>query len=296
MEAHMSTVAVVANTEKIAKKDRRTLKRSLADAGVDDVLWFKIEHGSDAKKAAAKAVKGGAQTVVVCGGDGSIRAASEALVDSSASLAVVPSGTANLFATGLHLPTDVDDIVKVITSGDRRSIDTATCNGRTFNVMAGTGFDVGMLAEAEDDKERLGTLAYVRAGVNEVRHRKSFHAKVVIDGTTFYEGAASCVLVGKLGSLKGGIKAFPDATPTDGQLHVAVVTAKGMREWASLMASAVMRRQHASSHAQIGAGTSVSVTFDRKRRFELDGGVKGRAKRLDFEIKPRSLVLCAPSH
>ena len=291
----MSTVAVVANTKKIVKKDRLELKRSLADAGVDDVRWLRIERGSDAKKAAAKAVKGGAQSVVVCGGDGSIRAAAEALVDTSAALAVVPSGTANLFATGLHLPTDVDDIVKVITSGDRRSIDTATCNGRTFNVMAGTGFDVGMLAAAEDDKERLGTLAYVRAGVKEVRHRKLFDAKVVIDGSTFYEGEASCVLVGKLGSLKGGIKTFPDATPTDGQLHVAVVTATGVREWASLMASAVMRRQQTSSHAQIGAGTSVIVTFDRKRRFELDGGVKGRSKRLEFEIKPRSLVLCAPS-
>lgn len=291
----MSSVAIVANTKKIAKKDARLLKRSLANAGVDDFRWFGIERGSDAEKAAAAAVKRGAQTVIICGGDGSVRAAAEALVDSSAALAVVPSGTANLFATGLHLPTDIDEIVKVVTSGDRRSIDTATCNGRTFNVMAGTGFDVGMLAAAEDDKARLGTLAYLRAGVSEVRHRKLFDAKVVIDGTTFSEGEASCVLVGKLGTLKGGIKTFPDATPIDGQLHVAVVTATGVREWASLMASAVMRRPQSSNHAQIGAGTSVSVTFDRKRRFELDGGVKGRSKRLEFEIKPRSLVLCAPS-
>ena len=35
--------------------------------------------------------------------------------------------------------------------------------------------------------------------------------------------------------------------------------------------------------------------FDGKRRFELDGGVKGKAKKLDFEIRPRSLVVCAPA-
>lgn len=289
----MSTVAVIANTEKLVKKDARALRRAFADAGLDDVQWFEIERGSDAKKAAAKAVKRDAQTVVVCGGDGSVRAAAEALVGSSVALGVVPSGTANLFATGLGLPTDIDEIVKVITSGDRRSIDSATCNGKTFNVMAGTGFDVGMLAQAEDDKERLGTLAYVRAGVDQVRHRKLFEAKVTIDGTTFYDGEASCVLVGKLGSLKGGIKTFPDASPTDGQLHVAVVTAAGMREWASLMVSAVMRKQQSSSHAEMSAGTAVEVAFDRKRRFELDGGVKGKAKKLDFEINPRSLVICA---
>ena len=57
-------------------------------------------------------------------------------------LAVVPSGTANLFASGLELPTDIDEIVEMIARGDRRSIDTAVCNGMTFNVMAGSGFDV----------------------------------------------------------------------------------------------------------------------------------------------------------
>jgi YegS/Rv2252/BmrU family lipid kinase len=291
----MSTVAVVANTEKISKKDARLLRRSLAAAGVDDVCWLEIERGSDAKRAAAKAVKHGAQTVLVCGGDGSVRSAAEALVGTPAGLAVVPSGTANLFATGLHLSTDIQEIVDLIVSGDRRSIDTAVCNGKTFNVMAGTGFDVGMLVQAEDDKERLGTLAYVRAGIGEVRHQKLFDAKVTIDGNTFFEGEASCVLVGKLGSLKGGIKTFPDASPTDGQLHVAVVTAAGVRQWASLMVSAVLRKQQWSSHAEIGAGTLVSATFRHKRRFELDGGVKGRSQKLEFEIKPRSLILCAPA-
>src|SRR4026207_2428342 len=128
----MSTVAVIANTEKFVKKDARNMRRALADAGVDDVYWQEVKRGSDAKKAAQKALKRDAQTVVVCGGDGSIRAAAEALVGTSTALAVVPCGTANLFATGLGLPTDIDEIVKVILSGDRRSIDSATCNGQTL--------------------------------------------------------------------------------------------------------------------------------------------------------------------
>ena len=126
-----------------------------------------------------------------------------------------------------------------------------------------------------------------------MRQRKLFAAKVTVDGSTCYEGEASCVLVGKLGSLKGGIKTFPDASPTDGQLHVAVVTAAGAREWATLMVSAVFRKQQSSSHAEMAAGTAIEVTFDRKRRFELDGGVKGKAKKLAFDISPRSLVICA---
>jgi YegS/Rv2252/BmrU family lipid kinase len=292
-EALVSTVAVIANTKKIAKKDARLLRRSLAAAGVDDVSWVEIDSGSAAKAAAAKAIKHGATTIVVCGGDGTVRAAAEAMVDSSTGLAVVPSGTANLFASGLELPTDIDQIVELVARGDRRSIDTAMCNGHTFNVLAGTGFDVAMLEGAEDDKERLGTVAYIRAGVHEARHRKMFGATIKIDGDVFYRGPASCVLVGNVGTLKGGVEAFPEATSTDGRLHVAVVTATTMREWAGLLVTAVLRKQQWSSHSRFGEGQAITVTFDGKRRFELDGGVKGRSKKLEFEIRPRSLVVCA---
>ena len=290
----MSNVAVIANTQKIVKKDARRLRSALAAVDLN-ARWYEIEKGSDSKSAAKKALKRGAQTIVVCGGDGSVRAAAEAIVGTQTALAVVPSGTANLFASGLELPSDIDEIVEVIARGDRRTIDTAVCNGMTFNVMAGSGFDVAMLSDAEESKERLGTFAYVGAAVRETRHRKMFDTKIIVDGEDFFEGPASCVLVGNTGSLKGGVEAFPGATFTDGRLHVAAVTATGMREWANLMLTAVLRKQQWSGHSEIGEGTSITVKFDGKRRFELDGGVKGKAKKLEFEIKPRSLVICAPS-
>ena len=53
----MSSVAVIANTQKITKKDARTLRRSLVAAGVGDVCWLEIKKGSDAKRAAARAIK-----------------------------------------------------------------------------------------------------------------------------------------------------------------------------------------------------------------------------------------------
>jgi diacylglycerol kinase family enzyme len=135
----------------------------------------------------------------------------------------------------------------------------------------------------------------VGAAVRETRKRKMFDAEVTIDDEKFYDGPASCVLIGNTGSLKGGVEAFPDASPTDGRLHVAVVTATGMREWAHLMLTAVLRKQQLSGSAEIGEGTEIVVKFDGKRSFELDGGVKGKEKKLTFEIRPRSLVVCAPS-
>ncbi|MEI7546896.1 MAG: diacylglycerol kinase family protein [Actinomycetota bacterium] len=288
-----TAIAVVANTEKLLKRDRRELRESLAAAGCNSVRWYEVTGGSDASAAAAKALKHGAHTVLVCGGDGTVRAASEALVGTSAVLAVLPCGTANLLATGLGLPTGVADVVAAVVDGRSRRIDSAECNGRTFNVMAGVGFDVAMLSGAEAGKERLGFLAYVVSGVREARTRKRFHVTVTVDGTRFYSGRASCLLVGNGGRLKGGVEAFPGATPTDGRLHVAVVTAAGLRQWGSLAVSSLLRRQQWSNHARLAAGTTVTAVFTTSQRFELDGGVKTRSKRLEFVIRPRSLTVCS---
>jgi len=288
----MAAIAVIANTEKILPKDSRELRRALKER-FGEVKWYPIEKGSAAKAAAAKAVRKGATTVVVAGGDGTVRAASEALVGTDTALAVVPRGTANLFAGGLQLPTDIDTIVASIASGQRHTIDTALCNDRTFCVMAGVGFDVKMLDGAENDKERMGTLAYVVSGVREAKERKLFPTKVTIDGADFFEGDASCVLVGNSGHLKAGLEVFPGATVTDGKVHVAVVTAANLREWGGLLVSAALRRPHWSSNSLVGNGAAISVEFDKQRRFELDGGVKTKAKHLEVEVVPRSLLICS---
>jgi YegS/Rv2252/BmrU family lipid kinase len=290
----MTRVAVVANTKKLAKADAGRLKDALRESGLDRAKWITIEKGSAATKATAKALDRGADVVLVCGGDGTVRAASQALVGADAALAVLPTGTANLFASAMNFPDDPTELVELIRGGERRTIDTGTCNGLTFNIMAGTGFDAAMIDSADDDKERLGMVSYLRAGVKQAREREAFEMRVAVDDKNVFEGSASCVLVGNIGTLKGGVEAFPDASPTDGVLDVAVVTATGLRAWTGLIVSAVRGRQHLTPHAKMWSGRSVSVRTDSKHRFELDGGVKGTAKKLDFQVVPGSLVVCAP--
>ena len=51
--------------------------------------------------------------------------------------------------------------------------------------------------------------------------------RVDVDGHQWFEGQASCVLVGNVGTIIGGVTAFDDARPDDGWLEVGVVTAEG---------------------------------------------------------------------
>ena len=285
-------LAVIAHRDKVSTRAAGVLRACLADVGFEKVSWTSIDRGRAATPAARRAVEKGASRVLVAGGDGTVRAAIQALAGTGVPLAVFPAGTANLFAGALGLPTAPTDVAAAVRSGVTRSIDTARCNEYTFAVMAGTGLDAMMIDDADDAKDRLGTLAYVRAGIHAARHREPFHARVRVDGEDVFEGDATCVLVGNMGELKAGVSAFPDARPDDGLLDVAVVTARGVREWGSVMISAVRQRQSVSGHAHLVQGTTVDVRLDEKHRLEVDGGSKGRAKRLRFTIDPGSLEVC----
>jgi YegS/Rv2252/BmrU family lipid kinase len=290
----MTHLAVITNTKKLAPGERKRLHAAIEDAPFAKVEWLTIRKGSAATDAAAKAIKHGADVVLACGGDGTVRAAAEAIVGTDTALAVLPTGTANQFANAMAIPSDVSEVLSLLTSRETRTIDTGRCNGMSFLVMAGIGFDAALIDSADDDKERLGMVAYLRAGAKEARQRKPFPAKVQIDGDTVFDGDASCVLVANIGTLKG-FEAFPDAIPTDGTLDAAIVTASGMREWAGLMVSAVRHRQHLSGRADLHSGQTITVKTPKKHRFELDGGVKGEAKKLVFEVVPNSLIVCAPA-
>lgn len=289
----MVRIAVVAHERKLQPEDRRALEDALFLAGLE-ATWTDVPKAKNARKAAARAVSEGAKIVIACGGDGTVRAASEALVGTDTALAVLPAGTANLFATGFELPTEPAELVALVTSGQRRTIDSGICNDRTFNVMAGAGLDARMIDDADEHKDRFGMLAYLRAGLRNARGGDRFDAQVTVDGAPFFAGPAACVLVANVATLKAGVATFPDASPTDGVLDVGVVTAAGLREWAGVLVKTVRHRPATSSHTTIGQGTEIDVRLDGKHRYELDGGCKGTTKRMTFSVRPGALTLCAP--
>ena len=63
-------------------------------------------------------------------------------------LAIIPAGTANLFASNLGIPKDIEEAVAVGLHGDRREVDVGKFNGERFAVMAGAGFDAAMIRDA----------------------------------------------------------------------------------------------------------------------------------------------------
>ncbi len=78
-------------------------------------------------------------------------------------------------------------------------------------------------------------MAYLWTGAKNVR-REPVKTKIRVDGRPWFKGKATCVLVGNVGKVIGGISAFEHARPDDGRLDVGVVTADGVWQWARTLA------------------------------------------------------------
>lgn len=288
-------VAVVAHAGKTLGGGLPELRRVLEAAGVADPFWCEVPKSRKAPAQVRRALDEGAELIVAWGGDGMVQRCVDVLAGSEVALAIIPAGTANLFATNLGIPLDIEGAVAVGLHGARRRVDLGRFNGERFAVMAGAGFDAAMIRDAADGglKERLGRVAYVWTGSKNLRS-KPFRADIEVDGANWYKGKASCILFGNVGKLVGGVEAFEDARPDDGKLELGIVTAEGLLEWGRMIARAAVGPVDKSPLAQTTKARSVKVKLNRKVLYELDGGDRTKVKTFKVKVEPGAVTVCVP--
>jgi YegS/Rv2252/BmrU family lipid kinase len=289
-------VAVVAHSAKTLGGGLPELRRVLEAEGIGDPFWCEVAKSRKAPPQVRRALKQGAELIFVWGGDGMVQQCVNVLAGTTVKLAILPAGTANLFATNLGIPKDVEQAVAVGLRGAHRTLDVGRFNGERFAVMAGAGFDAAMIRDAGEGglKERLGRVAYVWTGSKNLRS-KPFRATIEVEGAEWYKGKASCILLGNVGDLFGGVEVFEDARPDDGKLELGVVTAEGLLEWGRMLARAAVGTASKSPFAQTTKASAVKVKLNRKVLYELDGGDRTKVKAFKVKVEPAAVTVCVPA-
>jgi len=291
----VADVAVVAHSRKGFGGGLPELRQILAREGVTDLLWYEVAKSRHAAEYARRAAAEGADVMFVWGGDGTVQRCIDAIADTDTAVAILPAGTANLLAANLNVPRDLAAAVQIGLYGDRLRLDTGSVNGERFTVMAGAGFDARMISDADRGaKDRLGRAAYVATGIRNLGARR-VRATIEVDGKRFFKGKVSCVLTANVGKILGGIEAFPQAQPDDGQLELGVVTARNPVQWARTFGQLALGHPEQSPFAKVTRGKKFTIRFDQKVRFELDGGARPARKKLRVKIRPSSVTVCVPS-
>ena len=288
----MTSVGVIAHSAKKLGGGLEELRKTLATYGVNDPMWHEITKSRFAPKQVEKLLQESAELIFVWGGDGTVQRVIDTVAGAPVALAILPAGTANLFAANLGIPKDLEEAVKIGLNGSRRRLDVGLINGEHFAVMAGTGLDALMIRDADAGlKDTMGRVAYVWTGAKNVREPPvKMHIKV--DGATWFKGKASCLLVGNVGNVIGGISAFPDARPDDGRLNIGVVTASGALDWLRTLSRSAVGDVEGSPFVETTAGEVFDIQLDKALPYELDGGVRKKTKRLKCKVEPGAITVC----
>jgi len=149
--------------------DVETVKSILQAAGVE-VDVAPTRAASDAAAQVRMAVREGFDTIVACGGDGTIHDVLQGLAGKDATLGIIPLGTANAMAHDLRLPLTPAGAAKALLAATPRRIAVGRIDYRDFNslpafrfftVAAGVGVDAHLFYKLNRlIKDRMGMLAY----------------------------------------------------------------------------------------------------------------------------------------
>jgi diacylglycerol kinase (ATP) len=244
---------------------------------------------------AREAAAGGADLVLVAGGDGTVRAAAQGLAHTGVPLGILPQGTGNLLARNLGIPQDDDEALEVALGGADRTLDLGRLDdGTAFAVMAGAGFDALMMREAPEGlKSVIGWPAYIVGGIRGMRHRR-VHLTLRLDDAPPREAVVRTVLVGNVGRLQGGLQLLPDAAPDDGALDVALVAPRSPSDWIVLIARGLTRRHKPDRRLELLRGRRIEVRTRRTEARQVDGELIDDGRGFTAEIDPSALVVRVP--
>ncbi|QGH69467.1 diacylglycerol kinase family protein [Pseudactinotalea sp. HY158] len=297
-----------------AKAERGELEVALAEVHTGPARWYETTEDDPGQAACRRALDDGADLVLACGGDGTIRAVTEhlAATDSAAEMGIVPLGTGNLLARNLDVPlADLPAAIARALEGTARPIDVgwleADLDGGTerhaFAVMAGFGIDAHMITETDEDlKEKAGWLAYVESLGRAVSASEVIGLRLALDGGAAEAHQAHTLIVGNCGSLQGGLTLLPDADPADGRLDLLVLHEGGVSGWLDTLRNMawdnglkrLLRRDdevtaESTDATTLGRLTRARVELDEPRVVEVDGDDLGETTRIEISIQPSAV-------
>jgi len=308
--------AVVVNPVKIDELSREDIAAVCAQLGWAPPLWLPTTPEDPGTGQAREAVANGADVVIACGGDGTVRAVAQSLAGTRVAMGLVPTGTGNLLARTLRIPLDVASATRVALTGDDRAIDVGRlcsdpedpaddlsedpadpgdrADERVFLVMAGTGLDATIMQSTPEDlKGRVGPLAYIISGLRAMRGQRA-RVSIAIDGAPPLRRSTRMVVVGNTGTLGGGLALMPDATVDDGRLDVVSLAPKGLLGWVAVLARVVSRNRRGSRRIEHWQAHEVVITSDVAQPAQVDGDLIGEARELRIRVDAGALVIRVP--
>ncbi len=190
------------------------------------VTVYPTKYKGDATEYIASLSNGDFETIVVCGGDGTLNEVITGLMNNNLEikLGYIPSGTLNEWSSGLKISRNIEKAAADIIDGKETKLDIGKFQNKYFSYTASFGaFTSASYSAPQDIKNVLGQAAYFFEGVKSLGNIKPFHLKFthengVVEGDFLFGAISNSLSV-------GGIVKYNENTVelNDGEFEVLLI-------------------------------------------------------------------------
>jgi diacylglycerol kinase (ATP) len=292
---HSKEAVVIVNptARKLPSQRRLGEARDWLDKRGWAVEWLETAAPGDATSLAADAARRGVPLLFVCGGDGTINEAVNGLAGSETALAVIPTGTVNLWAREVGLLKKPPEAVRLAVDGVCRRIDLGRAGERYFLLMAGFGLDAAVAhGVSHRIKGRFGAAAYALSAVREAMRYRPSAVTLSLDGR---ERALEMLMliVGNTRKYAGLTEITPAAVVDDGRLDVCAYQGRGRRDILWLALLTLLRRHRGSKMVLQQRVQRLGIASEAPLPVQIDGDASSESP-VEVRIAPGALWVAVP--
>ncbi|HEV2796051.1 MAG TPA: YegS/Rv2252/BmrU family lipid kinase [Nocardioides sp.] len=294
-------LAVILNPIKVEDvgQFRAVVGAMAKESGWSEPTWQYTTVEDPGTGMAEKAAVSGADLVIVCGGDGTVREVCAELAGTGIPVGIIPAGTGNLLARNLDVPLYIRAAIDVALNGQDRAIDLVKVGGdgiedTHFMVMAGMGFDAAIMEGVNEEiKKKIGWIAYVVSGLRSLMF-PAIKVEIQIDDDEPTTHRARTVVVGNVGFLQAGMPLLPDATIDDGILDVVIIHPRQFLSWITVASRVLRKSTIVDETLDRRTGSRVRVRASAATPRQLDGDSIGEGRELRMECIHGRLLVRVP--
>jgi diacylglycerol kinase family enzyme len=258
------------------------------------VQLFETRPGGELP-ARALALMEEAAVVLASGGDGTVNSVAGSLVGREIPLAILPSGTTNIIARGLGIPTDPFAICRLIRGASIAvAIDVAAVGDRYLLHMGGAGYDAQLMAvTSRAFKRGFGLAAYILFGARGLFDQPIVDFTILVDGRVIHERGWMALVANGGEIMVRGLHIGPNISSTDGLLDLCLFTAPRPSD-AILSFLSILTRHYHSPYLRYERGQQIEVHADPPLPVEFDGDPAGETPFI-VEVLPGALTVLVPT-
>ena len=230
-------------------------------------------------------------TIIVIGGDGTVNKVLPHVLNKDKTIGIIPSGTANLLAAKLKIPTNVKKALKIIESGRISNIDILKINDKYSALRLGLGYDSDIICKTPQSlKNKFGYFAYFLSGILFALRLKQKHYTIFYDNKKL-SIVATCIIAANAGNMFRNIFSISQKCELDdGLLDIFILKVKNPIMFFAEFLQIIFDKKSTNSKAMYFQTSNFKIKNDITTG-HIDGEKQKFKGDIEINITPKSVKI-----